>query len=200
MATNGLITAIHASNFHYRNCSRIWIGEFYDHSLISIFVSWALISVQCRYRKISVLYYALGSAKNHAVRRFSSRSIQIIAIRISRSMKPSRAAFHADDGSLKSSVYISVYRVFDLSLRLAHCSISSRPGRSHAGPCASGRYPEYHGQLHLYRNRVAPLVVSRLGPIQFLDQLVRNPVSLVTVPALVSQLHLETRTIPRWVL
>jgi len=46
-------------------------------------------------------YYALGSAKNHAVRRFSSKSIQPTDTRISRLMKLSRAVFPTKTAALR---------------------------------------------------------------------------------------------------
>ena len=93
-----------------------------------------------------------------------------------------------DDGSLKSSVYVSVYRALEhikLSA-LQHLFLTTQDGYT-LDLAPSEDIPDGTGQLHLYQEiaPVAPLVVSRLGPIQFLDQLVRNPVSLVTVPALV---------------
>jgi hypothetical protein len=93
-----------------------------------------------------------------------------------------------DDGSLKASVYISVYRALEhikLSA-LQHLFLTTQDGHT-LDLAPSEDIPDFTGQLHLYHEiaPVAPLVVSRLGPIQFLDQLVRNPVSLVTVPALV---------------
>ena len=93
-----------------------------------------------------------------------------------------------DDGSLKSSVYVSVYRALEhikLSA-LQHLFLTTQDGYT-LDLAPSEDIPNGTGQLHLYQEiaPVAPLVVSRLGPIQFLDQLVRNPVSLVTVPTLV---------------
>lgn len=92
------------------------------------------------------------------------------------------------DGSLKSSVYVSVYRVLehiDLDA-LMRLYLTTMDGRTlELSP--DNNTPDGKGQLHLYQEiaPVSPLVVSRLGPLQFLDQLVRNPVSLITVPALV---------------
>jgi hypothetical protein len=92
------------------------------------------------------------------------------------------------DGSMKASVYISVYRVLehiDLNA-LTHLYLTTMDGRTlELNP--DDNIPDGTGQLHLYQEitPVSPLVVSRLSPLQFLDQLVRNPVSLITVPALV---------------
>ena len=92
-----------------------------------------------------------------------------------------------EDGSLKASVYVSVYRVLehiDLDA-LQHLYLATMDGRTlELSP--DNQIPDGTGQLHLYHEiaPVTPLVVSRLGPLQFLDQLVRNPVSLITVPAI----------------
>lgn len=93
-----------------------------------------------------------------------------------------------EDGSLKSSVYISVYRVlehidFDA---LMHLYLTTMDGRTlELSP--SNQIPNGREQLHLYQEvvPVSPMVVSRLGPVEFIDQIVRNPVSLVSLPAIV---------------
>ena len=93
-----------------------------------------------------------------------------------------------EDGSLKSSVYISVYRVlehidFDA---LMHLYLTTMDGRTlELSP--SNQFPNGREQLHLYQEvvPVSPMVVSRLGPVEFIDQIVRNPVSLVSLPAIV---------------
>ena len=93
-----------------------------------------------------------------------------------------------EDGSLKSSVYISVYRVlehidFDA---LMHLYLTTMDGRTlELSP--SNQIPNGKEHLHLYQEvvPVSPMVVSRLGPMEFIDQIVRNPVSLVSLPAIV---------------
>jgi hypothetical protein len=93
-----------------------------------------------------------------------------------------------EDGSLKSSVYISVYRVLEhVNLdALIRLYLTTMDGRT-LELTPDDNIPNGTGQLHLYQELapVTPLVVSRLGPTQFLDQIVRNPVSLVTVPSIV---------------
>ncbi len=46
--------------------------------------------------------------------------------------------------------------------------------------------PEMEGGLHLYKEiaPVSPLVASRLNPLDFYDLIVKNPTSLVTLPAI----------------
>ncbi|HHX08115.1 MAG TPA: hypothetical protein GX730_01590 [Chloroflexi bacterium] len=93
-----------------------------------------------------------------------------------------------EDGSLKASVYVSVYRVLehmDLDA-LMHLYLTTMDGRTlELSP--SNQIPNGTGNLHLYQEivPVSPLVVSRLGPMEFIDQIVRNPVSLVKLPAIV---------------
>ncbi len=92
-----------------------------------------------------------------------------------------------EDGSPKSSIYISVYRV------LEHISISdlgklylvTQDGRT-LGLEPSSEIPDLDGGSHLYKELVpvSPLVASRLNPLEFYDLIVRNPTSLVTVPAI----------------
>lgn len=98
-----------------------------------------------------------------------------------------RCVPHEDD-SLKSSVYISVYRVlehmdFDA---LKHLYLTTMDGRTlELSP--SNQITNGGEQLHLYQEvvPVSPLVVSRLDPLAFIDIIVRDPVSLVTLPAIV---------------
>ena len=46
--------------------------------------------------------------------------------------------------------------------------------------------PDMGGGLHLYKeiSPVSPLVASRLNPLDFYDLIVKNPTSLVTLPAI----------------
>jgi hypothetical protein len=93
-----------------------------------------------------------------------------------------------EDGSLKASVYVSVYRVlehmdFDA---LKHLYLTTMDGRTlELSP--SNQIPSGGEKLHLYQEiiPVSPLVVSRMGPLDFIEQIVRNPVSLVRLPAIV---------------
>lgn len=92
-----------------------------------------------------------------------------------------------EDGTPKASIYISVYRV------LEHIPVSSlgklyivtKDGRT-LGLERSERTPDSDGGLHLYQEiaPVSPLIASRLNPMEFYDLIVRNPTSLVTLPAI----------------
>jgi len=92
-----------------------------------------------------------------------------------------------EDGSPKSSIYISVYRVLehvDISA-LGKLYLSTQDGRT-LGLDASDEVPAMNGGLHLYKEivPVTPLVASRLNAVEFFDLIVRNPTSLVTLPAI----------------
>jgi hypothetical protein len=93
-----------------------------------------------------------------------------------------------DDGSLKASIYISVYRV------LEHMSISAlgklylvtKHGRT-LGLEASDAIPTPGEEfLHLYKEiaPLSPLVASRLNALEFFDLIVKTPTSLVALPAI----------------
>lgn len=94
-----------------------------------------------------------------------------------------------EDGSPKASIYVSVYRVLehmDMDA-LKKLYLVTMDGRSLA--LDSGEYhPGEHDAegLHLYQEivPVSPLVVSRLDPVGFYDLIVKNPTSLITVPAI----------------
>ncbi len=92
-----------------------------------------------------------------------------------------------EDGSPKSSIYISVYRV------LEHVPVNvikklylvTKDGRT-LGLEADKELPVLDEGLHLYKEivPVSPLVASRLNPVEFYDLIVKNPTSLVTLPAI----------------
>lgn len=91
-----------------------------------------------------------------------------------------------DDGSPKRSIYISVYRVLEnipmdtiLSLYL-----TTQDGRTlKLDP--DRNLPDVDEGLHLYReiSPVSPLVVSALDPQAFYELIVKNPTSLIKLPA-----------------
>ncbi|MGB4595771.1 MAG: hypothetical protein WBI14_07675 [Anaerolineaceae bacterium] len=93
-----------------------------------------------------------------------------------------------EDGRPKSSIYVSVYRVLEhidlLALRKLY--LTTQDGRT-LGLNASEDVPNGEDRLHLYQEiaPVTPLVVSRHGPRIFYEMIVKNPTSLVTVPAIV---------------
>ena len=93
-----------------------------------------------------------------------------------------------DDGSLKASVYVSVYRVlehidFDA---IMHLYLSTMDGQTlELSP--SNQIPNDSHQLHLYQELVpvTALVASRLKPLDFIEQIVRNSSSVLRLPAIV---------------
>lgn len=90
-----------------------------------------------------------------------------------------------EDGSKKRSVYVSVYRVLEnIPMNaLQKMYLTTNDGRTLA--LDKGSMPEDSGGLHLYREiaPVPPLVVSSLGPKEFYELIVKDPISLVKVPA-----------------
>lgn len=92
-----------------------------------------------------------------------------------------------DDGLPKSSIYISVYRVIEHvpTSELGKLYLVTQDGRT-LGLDSSEDYPNMDAGLHLYKEiaPVTPLVASRLSPVDFFDLIVRNPTSLVTLPAI----------------
>ncbi|HET92060.1 MAG TPA: hypothetical protein ENN99_15170 [Chloroflexi bacterium] len=91
-----------------------------------------------------------------------------------------------EDGSPKRSIYISVYRVLEhVSLEaLQTLYLVTQDGRSLALQ-SSSEMPQETSGLHLYQEiaPVHPLVVSTLGPRQFYELIVKNPTSLLSLPA-----------------
>jgi len=92
-----------------------------------------------------------------------------------------------EDGAPKSSIYISVYRVLEHvdNSALGQLYLTTQDGRT-LGLDATDVIPEMDGGLHLYKEiaPVSPLVASRLNPLDFYDLIVKNPTSLVTLPAI----------------
>jgi hypothetical protein len=69
---------------------------------------------------------------------------------------------------------------------LMHLYLTTMDGRTlELSP--SETIPEGPEQLHLYQEitPVSPLVVSRLNPLEFIGQIVRDPVALLKLPAMV---------------
>lgn len=132
-------------------------------------------------------YYAVGNKKKSSGQamffevdpKFRSKNLRI-------EEGLSRCVPH-DDGEPKSSIYISVYRVLehvDVSA-LGKLYLSTQDGRT-LGLDASKEIPDLDGGLHLYKEivPVSPLIASRLNPMEFYDLIVKNPTSLVTLPAI----------------
>ncbi|MBP9034492.1 MAG: hypothetical protein KBG29_11400 [Pseudomonadales bacterium] len=97
-----------------------------------------------------------------------------------------RCAAH-DAGSPNATTYISVYRVLEHvrldAIRKLH--LVTRDGRTLALE-ASAALPQETDVLHLYQEiaPVHPLVVSTLGPRAFYELIVRDPASLLRLPAI----------------
>ena len=91
-----------------------------------------------------------------------------------------------EDGSPKQSIYISVYRVLEnIPMDAIKCLyLTTQDGRT-LGIEPNKEIPGNGKGLHLYReiSPVAPLVVSALGPQDFYNLIVKNPTSLIKLPA-----------------
>lgn len=100
-----------------------------------------------------------------------------------------------EDGTPKASIYISVYRVLEhvkLSA-LGELFLVTQDGRT-LGLESNQTIPGLDDGLHLYKEiaPVSPLIASRLNPLEFYDLIVKNPTSLVTLPAIVfTELRLD---------
>ncbi|HDQ74096.1 MAG TPA: hypothetical protein ENN19_18675 [Chloroflexi bacterium] len=92
-----------------------------------------------------------------------------------------------EDGSPKASIYISVYRVLEhVSLdTIQKLYLATQDGRV-LGLEACDTCPQDTDSLHLYQEiaPVHPLVVSSLGPVGFHDLIVKNPTTLLSLPAI----------------
>lgn len=92
-----------------------------------------------------------------------------------------------EDGSPKASIYISVYRVLEHipldAIQMLY--LVTQDGRS-LGLHPSREVPEEGEGLHLYQEiaPVHPLVVSSLGPRRFYELIVKNPTTLLFLPAI----------------
>jgi len=92
-----------------------------------------------------------------------------------------------EDGCPKRSIYISVYRVLEhVSLEVIQkLYLVTQDGRM-LGLESSKEIPEDSTGLHLYQE-IAPVhsfVVSTLAPRGFYELIVKNPVSLLSIPAI----------------
>jgi hypothetical protein len=133
------------------------------------------------------VYYAVGSSKKsrgQAIFFEVDPEFRHDELRIEEGIQ--RCVPH-EDGSPKASIYISVYRVLehiplDVIQRLY---LVTQDGRVLALDPSEG-LPEEMDGLHLYQEiaPVHPLVVSTLGPAAFYDLIVKNPTSLLSLPAI----------------
>ncbi len=92
-----------------------------------------------------------------------------------------------EDGTPKASIYISIYRVLEHAdiPALGKLYLATQDGRT-LGIDPVAEIPPMDEGLHLYKEivPVTPLVASRLNPLEFFDLIVKNPTSLVTLPAI----------------
>ncbi len=132
------------------------------------------------------IYYAVGSEKKsrgQAIFFEIDPNFRSDAFQIEEGIK--RCVPH-EDGSPKRSIYISVYGVLEnIPMNvIKKMYLTTQDGRTLALD-ASEKVPENGEGLHLYREiaPVAPLVASTLGPRDFFDLIVKNPTSLIKLPA-----------------
>jgi hypothetical protein len=135
------------------------------------------------------VYYAVGSekkARGQAIFFEIDLDYRHEDLQIDEGLR--RCVMH-EDGSPKRSVYITVYRALEnVTLdAIKKLYLVTQDGRvlgldpSDTNACLA----ESSTGLHLYQEiaPVHPLVVSSLGPGQFYDLIVKNPTSLLTLPA-----------------
>jgi hypothetical protein len=132
-------------------------------------------------------YYAVGSEKRsrgQAIFFEIDPKFRSKEFRIEEGIK--RCVPH-DDGSPKRSIYISVYRVLEnIPLNaIKKIYLTTKDGRT-MGIDPEKHVPADDQGLHLYKeiSPVSPLVVSTNGPKAFYDLIVKNPTSLVKLPAI----------------
>jgi hypothetical protein len=92
-----------------------------------------------------------------------------------------------EDGSPKSSIYISVYRTLEHvpMSAIQKLYLTTQDGRTlELSP--SKDIPKSKEKLHLYQEiaPVSPLVVSALDPVKFYELIVEKPTMLLTLPAI----------------
>ncbi len=133
------------------------------------------------------VYYALGSAKKargQAIFFEIDPDFRHDYFRIEEGFR--RCVPH-EDGSPKRSIYISVYRVLEhVALdAIQKLYLVTQDGRT-LGLESSEELPKEDTGLHLYQEiaPVHPLVVSTLGPREFYALIVKNPTSLLSLPAI----------------
>jgi len=133
-------------------------------------------------------YYAVGSKKKATGQAIFFEVDPAFRSKYFRVQEGLARCIPHEDGMAKSSIYISVYRVLehmDMS-SLGKLYLVTQDGRT-LGIDPSDEIPALDEGLHLYKEiaPVSPLVASRLNPMEFYDLIVKNPTSLVTLPAIV---------------
>jgi hypothetical protein len=133
------------------------------------------------------IYYALGSSKKSRGQAIFCELDPDFRHEYFRVDEGFRRCVPHDDGSLKRSIYISVYRVLehiDLDA-IKKLYLVTKDGRSLPLSPSHVLPPDTKG-LHLYHeiSPVHPLVASTLGPQAFYDLIVKSPTSLLSLPAI----------------
>jgi hypothetical protein len=132
------------------------------------------------------VYYSVGSlkkAREQAVFFELDPSFRSEHLRIDEAI--ARCVPH-ENGSPKRSIYVSVYRVLEhvplAAMRTLY--LVTQDGRA-LGLTPGKVWPEADDGLHLYQEiaPVHPLVASTLAPRPFYELIVKNPVSLISLPA-----------------
>ncbi len=131
-------------------------------------------------------YYAVGSKKKSRGQAIFFEIDPALKTKYFHLEEAMRRCVAHEDGSPKRSIYLSVYRVLEnvpLSA-LGRLYLVTQDGRT-LGIEKSREMPGEEKGLHLYREiaPVPPLVVSTLAPQAFYELIVRNPTSLIKIPA-----------------
>jgi hypothetical protein len=133
------------------------------------------------------VYYAVGSAKKARGQAIFFEIDSAFRHEYFRIEEGIRRCVPHEDGTPKASIYISVYRALEhVSLdAIKKLYLVTQDGRV-LGLKPGGDLPEATDELHLYQEiaPVHPLVVSSLGPRAFYELIVKNPTSLLTLPAI----------------
>ncbi|MFO8035172.1 MAG: hypothetical protein R6U57_00880 [Anaerolineales bacterium] len=133
------------------------------------------------------VYYAVGSAKKARGQAIFFELDPDFRHEYFRIEEGFRRCVPHEDGSPKASIYISVYRVLEhVSLdAIRKLYLATRDGRV-LGLEPSDEWPQDGVGMHLYQEiaPVNPLVASTLAPRAFFDLIVKNPISLLSLPAI----------------
>jgi hypothetical protein len=160
------------------------MAEYTKHLYLSMLPE-ALIASQLSPEQFGA-YYAVGSlkkARGQAIFFELAPDFRTADLPIEEGLQ--RCVPH-EDGTPKRSVYISVYRALErVSLdAILKLYLVTQDGRV-LGIDAIDGCPEDSDELHLYQEiaPVNPLIASTLAPTAFYDLIVRNPTTLLILPA-----------------
>ena len=133
------------------------------------------------------VYYAVGSSKKSRGQAIFFELAPDFRHDYFRIEEGVRRCVPHEDGTPKASIYISVYGVLEhIPLdAIRKLYLVTKDGRV-LGLDSSPELPEEANGLHLYQEiaPVHPLVVSSLGPNAFYELIVKNPTSLISLPAI----------------